>query len=88
MRRQQAEEAGIPVAAGRRVAVQEEERRAVADPGPGDRPARADFDGTLPRGAQGSTSTITVTGPSLISATPMQAPNTPFLAPVRSQKRS
>ena len=33
-------------------------------------------------------STITVTGPSLIKATPMQAPNTPFFAPRRSQTRS
>ena len=29
-----------------------------------------------------------VTGPSLTRATPMQAPNTPFFAPSRSQKRS
>ena len=36
----------------------------------------------------GGTSTISVTGPSLISATPMQAPKTPFFAPSRSQKRS
>src|ERR1044072_2814067 len=34
------------------------------------------------------TSSITVTGPSLISATPMQAPKTPFLAPVAAQNRS
>ena len=37
-------------------------------------------------GAQ--TSSISVTGPSLTRATPMQAPKTPFLAPRRSQKRS
>jgi hypothetical protein len=36
----------------------------------------------------GGTSTISVTGPSLTSATPMQAPKTPFFAPSRSQKRS
>ena len=36
----------------------------------------------------GSISSISVTGPSLISATPMQAPKTPFSAPSRSQKRS
>ena len=33
-------------------------------------------------------STSSVTGPSLVSATAMCAPNTPRLAPVRSQKRS
>ena len=34
------------------------------------------------------TSSITVTGPSLTSATPMQAPKTPFFARTCSQKRS
>jgi hypothetical protein len=42
----------------------------------------------LPYSASAAASSISVTGPSLISATPMQAPNMPFLAPVRSQKRS
>jgi hypothetical protein len=40
------------------------------------------------RSLAGGISTIRVTGPSLISATPMQAPKTPFFAPSRSQKRS
>jgi hypothetical protein len=93
VRREPAEEGRIPVGPGRRVAVQQQERLAVADGAPGDRPPGPDLDEPLPRApagdlGQGSTSTVTVTGPSLISATPMQAPKTPFFAPVRSQKRS
>ena len=85
---EQAEEARVPVGAGGRVAVDQQERRPVADRGPGDRPSRPHLDHALLGPAHGSTSTVTVTGPSLISATPMQAPKTPFFAPVRSQKRS
>lgn len=55
-----------------------QERRLVATAGDA---------GQLPAFA-GSISSISVTGPSLISATPMQAPKTPFFAPSRSQKRS
>ena len=50
--------------------------------------ALADAAGSSPRWTEPQASTISVTGPSLISATPMQAPKTPFLAPRRSQKRS
>ena len=49
------------------------ERRRVA-PGPCSLPAQV--------------SSISVTGPSLTRATPMQAPKTPLAAPRRSQKRS
>jgi hypothetical protein len=85
---EQPEEGGVPVGPRPRVAVQQEERRPVADRPPGDPSSRPDLGDPDVGAAQGSTSTITVTGPSLISATPMQAPKTPFFAPVRSQKRS
>ena len=92
---QRREEGRVPVLAGRGVAVDQQQRRPLAQLRQASRRPSTSISPTGPAliganllRAGGSTSSISVTGPSLTRATPMQAPKTPFFAPSRSQKRS